>query len=208
MPGCFLSQMANSFVYISNGLCLPGLNGAWTEVWSISPVARCCCAFWVSEAHWLASLNSCTMCCHIITHWVGVMALNHIQMFTSVKLRVLSSSWWIAAGTPSRLCFHWASTAVMLVGVPSQVLRHGQLQDHATWHDGGSCPACMLVLAGINWTMLTIWMKKGSNVGHTLNHSTFLGAEWPRAQGRCPVCVAGGSWMKSHSLHPGDFQML
>ena len=77
-----------------------------------------------SEAHWLASPNSCMSCCLIIMPLVGVMIFNHIQMSTSDKLSDLSSSCQMAVGTPSGLCCYKNSMACMSSGVSSLILKH------------------------------------------------------------------------------------
>ena len=78
-----------------------------------------------SEAHWLASPNSCMSRCLIITPLEGVMIFNHIQMSTSDRLSDLSSSCRMAVGTPLGLHCHACSMDCILLGVPSLIVKHG-----------------------------------------------------------------------------------
>ena len=78
-----------------------------------------------SEAHWLASPNSCMSRCLIITPLEGVMIFNHIQMSTSDRLSDPSSSCQMAVGTPSGLRCHACSMDCILSGVPSLIMKHG-----------------------------------------------------------------------------------
>ena len=82
-----------------------------------------------SEAHWLASLNSCMSCCLIITPLEGVMIFNHIQMSTLDRLSDPSSSCWMVVGTPSGLRCHACSMDCILLGVSSLIVKHGGFFD-------------------------------------------------------------------------------
>ena len=82
-----------------------------------------------SEAHWPASPNRCMSCCLIIMPLEGVMRFNHIQISTSDRLSDLSSSCWMAVGTPSGLCCHEDSIDYMSLGVSSPILKHGGFFD-------------------------------------------------------------------------------
>ena len=78
IPTYLPSQMARSFISISNGDWFPGSYVAWIELHSsLLLVASRSLAF-ISEAHYPSSLNSCSMHCLTITPLEGVMALNHI----------------------------------------------------------------------------------------------------------------------------------
>ena len=91
-PTCLPSQMARSFIIISTEGCDPDLYSVRMELHSLLLQGAGSSLVSTSEAHWLASLNSCIMCCLAITPLVGVVALNHIQMSTSDRLSELSSS--------------------------------------------------------------------------------------------------------------------
>ena len=93
-PAYLLSQMARSFIRISDRGWDPGSYVAWIEPCITLLLTS------IREAHWLALLNSCIMCYLTITPLEGVMALSHIQISTSDVLSKPSSSCWMAAGTP------------------------------------------------------------------------------------------------------------
>ena len=118
-PACLPSQMARSFIKVSAEGCDPDLCSVQRELHSSLQWGAGCSLVSTSEAHWLASLNSCMMHCQTITSLVGVVALNHIQMSTSDRLSELSSSCQMVAGTPSGLCCHKDSIACMSLGVSS-----------------------------------------------------------------------------------------
>ena len=82
-----------------------------------------------SEAHWLASPNSCMSCCLTIMPLEGVMIFNHIQMSTSDRLSDPSSSCQMVVGTPSGLRCHACSMDCILSGVPSLIVKHGGFFD-------------------------------------------------------------------------------
>ena len=157
-----------------------------------------------SEAHWLASLNSCKMRCLTITPLVGVVALNHIQISTSDVLSEPSSSCQMVAGTHSGLCCHKDSIAIMLSGVPSQILKHGGFFD---WYTSHTCcmSACMSHVhhvGAISFTISTIFLKNRSIVGHRSNHCAFFRLVLLSGQGNCLVCDSGGSPAVNGSLLP------
>ena len=128
-PACLPSQMARSFSSMSAEGCDPDLYSVWAELHSSLLLGASSLLMSTSEAHWLASLNSCMSCCLIITPLVGVMTFNHIHMSTSDRLSDPSSSCRMAVGTPSGLCCHKDSNARMSSGVSSQILKHNGFFD-------------------------------------------------------------------------------
>ena len=118
-PTCLPSQMARSFIGISTEGCDPDWYSVQIELCSSLLWGAGSLLVFTSEAHWLASPNSCIMCCLAIMPLVGVVALNHIRMSTSDRLSEPSSSCQMVAGTPSGLCCHKDSIARMLSGVSS-----------------------------------------------------------------------------------------
>ena len=78
--------MARSFIGISDEDWDPGWYTARMELCNLLLLGAGSSLMFTSEAHWPASLNSCRMCCLAITPLVGVVALNHIQMFKSFLL--------------------------------------------------------------------------------------------------------------------------
>ena len=118
------SQMARSFSGMSTEGCDLDLYSVRVELHSLLLQGAGSSLTSTSEAHWLASLNSCIRHCLIIMPLVGVMTFNHIQMSTSDMLSEPSSSCWMAAGTLSGLCCHKDSIAHMSLGVSSQILKH------------------------------------------------------------------------------------
>ena len=124
-PACLPSQMARSFIGISTKGWDLGWYTAQMELCNSLLLGAGSSLMFTSEAHWLASPNSCRMRCLAIMTLVGVVALNHIQMSTLDMLSELSSSCWMVAGTPSKLCCHKDSIALMSLGVLSQILKHG-----------------------------------------------------------------------------------
>ena len=123
-PTCLPSQMARFFIGISAEGCDPDLYSVQMELHSSLLQGAGSLLVSTSEAHWLASPNSCIMHCLAITPLVGVVALNHIQISTSDRLSEPSSSCLMAVGTPSGLCCHKYSIAHMSLGVSSQILKH------------------------------------------------------------------------------------
>ena len=104
--------------------CDPDLYSVWVELHSSLLQGAGSLLMLTSEAHWLASPNSCMSHHLIIMPLVGVMTFNHIQLSTSDRLSELSSSCQMAAGTPSGLCCHKDSIACMSSGVSSLILKH------------------------------------------------------------------------------------
>ena len=158
-----------------------------------------------SEAHWLASPNSCIMHCLAITLLVGVVALNHIQMSTADRLSEPSSSGQMVVGTPYGLCCHKDSIALISLGVSSWVLKHGGFFD---WY--ASCNhhmiACMSCMRGvISFMTSTVFLKNGPVVGHRLNHCTFLRLVRLSGWGNCLVCNSSGSPTVNGSSIPRRF---
>ena len=98
-PACLPGQMARSFIGISAEGCDPDWYSVWMELHSVLLQGAGSSLVFTSEAHWLASPNSCIMCCLAITPLVGVVSLDHIQMSTSDRLSEPSSSCQMAAGT-------------------------------------------------------------------------------------------------------------
>ena len=123
-PTYLPSQMARSFSGISAVSCDTKLYSVHAELHSLLLWGAGSFLASTSEAHWLASPNSCISHCLIITPLVGVMIFNHIQMSTSDMLSDPSSSCWMAVGTPSGLCCHKNSMACMSSGVSSLILKH------------------------------------------------------------------------------------
>ena len=78
-----------------------------------------------SEAHWLASPNSCMSRCLLIKPLEGVMIFNHIQMSTLDRLSDPSSSCRMVVGTPLGLRCHACSMGCISSGVPSLIVKHG-----------------------------------------------------------------------------------
>ena len=117
-PACLSSQMARSFSGVSTEGCDPDLYSVWMELHSLLLQGSGSSLMPTSEAHWLASPNSCIRHCLTIMLLVGVMALNHIQMSTSDRLSKLSSTCQMVAGTPSGLCCHKDSIACMSLVCP------------------------------------------------------------------------------------------
>ena len=115
----YQANMARSFIAISTEGWDPGWYSAQIELHSLLLQGAGSLLMFASEAHWLASLNSCMMHCLAITPLVGVVALNHIQKSTLDRLSEPSSSCQMAVGTPSGLCCHKDSIAHMLSGVSS-----------------------------------------------------------------------------------------
>ena len=113
-PAHLPSQMARSFSSISTVGCDLDLYSVWAELCSSLLWGASSSLTSTSEAHWLASPNSCIRRCLIIMPLVGVMTFNHIQMSTSNRLSNPSSSCQMVVGIPSRLCcdkdsmaFYW-----------------------------------------------------------------------------------------------------
>ena len=123
-PTYLPSQMARSFSGISAVSCDTNLYSVCVELCSSLLQGAGSLLASTSEAHWLASPNTCMSHCLIITPLVGVMSFNHIQMSTSDRLSDLSSSCRMVVGTPSGLCCHKNSIDCMLSGVSSQILKH------------------------------------------------------------------------------------
>ena len=118
------SQMARSFSSISALSCDMNLYSVRVELCSSLLQGASSLLASTSEAHWLASPNSCMSCCFIIMPFEGVMSFNHIQMSTSDRLSDLSSSCRMAVGTLSGLCCHEDSIDRMSLGVSSLISKH------------------------------------------------------------------------------------
>ena len=123
-PTYLPSQMARSFSGISTISCNMNLYSVHVEWYSLLLWGAGSLLALTSEAHWLASPNSCMSCCFIIMFLVGVMSFNHIQILMSDRLSNPSSSCQIAVGTPSGLCCHRNSIDHMLLGVSSLISKH------------------------------------------------------------------------------------
>ena len=171
-PACLPSQMARSFIGISNRGWVPGSYMAWIESHISLPLGAGSSLAFTREAHWPASLNSCKMHCLTITPLVEVMALSHIQMSTLDVLSEPSSSCWMVVGTPSGLYCCQDSIAAILVGVLSWILKHCGLLDLDTscTHHMSVCMSCMHHTGAIFSMTSAISMKKWSTVGHRSNH--------------------------------------
>ena len=102
-PAYLPSQMARSFSSISTVSYDPNLYSVCVEWRSSLLLGASSLLASTSEAHWLASPNSCMSRCLIITPLVGVMSFNHIQISTLDRLSDPSSSCQMAVGTPSGL---------------------------------------------------------------------------------------------------------
>ena len=85
-PAYLPSQMASSFSSISTVSCDMNLYSVHVEWRSLLLWGAGSLLALTSEAHWLASPNSCMNRCLIITPLVGVVIFNHIQMLTSDRL--------------------------------------------------------------------------------------------------------------------------
>ena len=118
------SQMARSFSGISALSCDMNLYSVHVELHSSLLWGAGSLLASTSEAHWLASPNSCMSRCLIIMPLEGVMSFYHIQMSTSDRLSDPSSSCQMVVGTPSGLCCHEDSIDCMLLGVSSLILKH------------------------------------------------------------------------------------
>ena len=123
-PAYLPSQMARSFSGISAVSCDINLYSVHAELHSSLLRDASSLLALTSEAHWLASSNSCMSHCLIIMPLVGVMIFNYIQMSTLDRLSNPSSSCQMAVGTPSGLCCHKNSMACMSSGVSSLILKH------------------------------------------------------------------------------------
>ena len=120
-PAYLPSQMARSFSGISALSCDTNLYSVHVELHSSLLQGAGSLLALTSEAHWPASPNSCMSRYLILTSLEGVMSFNHIQMSTLDRLSNLSSSCWLAVGTPSGLCCHKNSIDCMLSGVSSLI---------------------------------------------------------------------------------------
>ena len=123
-PAYLPSQMARSFSGISAVSCDTNMYSVHVEwhsllLWGASSLLAS-----TREAHWPASPNSCMSHCLSIMPLVGVMSFNHIQISTLERLSNLSSSCWMAVGTPSGLCCHKNSIDCMSLGVSSLISKH------------------------------------------------------------------------------------
>ena len=105
-PAHLPSQMARSFSGISALSCDMNLYSVCVELCSSLLLGVGSLLAFTSEAHWLASPNSCMSRCLIIMPLEGVMHFNHIQISTLDRLSDPSSSCQMAVGTPSGLCCH------------------------------------------------------------------------------------------------------
>ena len=123
-PAYLPSKMARSFSGISALSCDTNLYSVHVELHSLLLQGASSLLASTSEAHWLASPNSCMSRCLIITPLVGVMSFNNIQMSTLDRLSDPSSSCRMAVGTPSGLCCHACSINCMSSGVFSLILKH------------------------------------------------------------------------------------
>ena len=94
-PAYLPSQMARSFSGISAVSCDMNLYSVHVEWHSLLLRGAGSLLASTSEAHWLASPNSCMSHCLSIMPLVGVMPFNHIQMSTLDRLSDLSSSCWM-----------------------------------------------------------------------------------------------------------------
>ena len=112
-PAYWPSQVASSFSGISALSSDMNLYSVHVELCSSLLWGASSLLVSTSEAHWPASPNSCMSHCLIIMPMEGVMIFNHIQMSTLDRLSDLSSSCWIAVGTPSGLCCHACSIDCM-----------------------------------------------------------------------------------------------
>ena len=128
-PAYLPSQMARSLSDISTLSNDTNLYSVHVELRSSLLCGASSLLASTSEAHWLASPNSCMSCCLIITPLEGVMSFNYIQMSTSDRLSNPSSSCRMAVGTPSGLCCHKDSIDCMSSGVSSLILKHGGFFD-------------------------------------------------------------------------------
>ena len=123
-PAYLPSQMARSLSDISALSNDTNLYSVCVELCSLLLCGAGSLLASTSEAHWLASPNSCMSRCLIIMPLEGVMSFNHIHMSTSDRLSNLSSSCQMVVGTPSGLCCHRDSIDCMLSGVSSLILKH------------------------------------------------------------------------------------
>ena len=123
-PRILPSQMARSFSGISAVSCDMNLYSVCVAWCSLLLQGAGSLLASTSEAHWLASPNSCMSRCLSITPLVGVMPFNHVQMSTSDRLSDPSSSCRMAVGTPSGLCCHKNSMDCMSLGVSSLISKH------------------------------------------------------------------------------------
>ena len=128
-PAYLPSQMARSFSDISALSNDMNLYSVCVELHSSLLWGAGSLLASTSEAHWLASPNSCMSCCLIITPLEGVMSFNHIQMSTLDRLSDPSSSYQMAVGTPSGLRCNAYSINCMSSGVFSLILKHGGFFD-------------------------------------------------------------------------------
>ena len=207
IPAYLPSQIARSFIGISNGGWFPGSYVAWIESCSsLLLVAGRSLAF-ISKAHCPSSLNNCSIHYLTIIPLEGVTALNHIQISISDVLSEPSSSCQMAAGTPSGLCCHWASITTILAGVPFQILKHNGFFDLATscTHHMSVCMAHVHNTGAMVSMTLAVSMKNRSIMGHRLNHCTLLRLVWLRGQGSWPVWDNGRPPMGCSSPIPGRF---
>ena len=128
-PTYLPSQMARSFSDISTLSNDTNLYSVHVELCSLLLWGAGSLLASTSEAHWLASPNTCMSCCLIIIPLEGVMSFNHIQMSTSDRLSDPPSSCQMEVGTPSGLCCHEDSIDYMSLGVSSPILKHGGFFD-------------------------------------------------------------------------------
>ena len=123
-PAYLPSQMARSFSSISTVSYDTNLYSVCVEWHSSLLLGASSLLASTSEAHWLASPNSCMSRCLIITPLVGVMSFNHIQISMLDRLSDPSSSCRMAVGTPSGLCCHRNSIDHILSGVSSLISKY------------------------------------------------------------------------------------
>ena len=118
------SQMARSFSGISALSSDTNLCSARGALHSLLLLGAGSLLASTSEAHWLASPNSCMSRCLTIMPLEGVMHFNHIQISTLDRFSDPSSSCRMVVGTPSGLCCHKHSIDCMLSGVSSLISKH------------------------------------------------------------------------------------
>ena len=123
-PTYLPSQMAKSFSSISALSSDMNLYSVRGELRSSLLLGAGSLLASTSEAHWLASPNSCMSCCLTIMPLEGVTCFNHIQISTSDRFSDPSSSCWMAVGTPFGLCCHEYSIDYMSSGVSSLISKH------------------------------------------------------------------------------------
>ena len=93
------------------------------------------------------------------------------------------------------LCCHRDSIALILSGVPSQILKHCGCfnQNSSCTCHMSACISHMHHVEEIAFMILTVSIKNRSVMGHRSNYCAFFRLIWPSGWGNFPVCASGRS---------------